>query len=445
MCELSYRLLGFAWLCFSGIAQPAFASLPLALDGQVLPSLAPMLKKVTPAVVNISSARTQSINSPLLHDPFFGPLFKRFFEVPEQRTQSRGSGVIINAEQGYVITNHHVVEEADEIVVILHNARKFNAKLIGLDPETDIALLKIPSKDLTALRLADSDKLQVGDFVVAIGNPFGLGQTVTSGIVSALGRSNLGIEGYEDFIQTDASINPGNSGGALVDLSGELVGINTAIIAPGGGNVGIGFAIPVNMVAKIVEHLAKFGEVQRGVLGVQVQDLTPELADAFGLEANRGTVVTKVEPNSPAEEAGLKPRDIITAINKKPVRNSAQLRNRVGLLRVGENITLTILRKGHTRVLKAVIGDYVSVKGKQLSPYLAGTLLREVKEGIQVYKVSQNSVAWKIGFRPDDIILGVGNRRAGDLKALSNLMQRYSPPMAIRIHRAGEMLTIILQ
>jgi serine protease Do/serine protease DegQ len=278
--------------------QATNAALPTAIEGQPLPTLAPMLEKVTPAVVNIATVGHIRIQqNPLLNDPYF----RRFFNIPDQprerQTQSLGSGVVIDAARGYVLTNHHVIDKADQIKVMLRDGRQFDAQLIGADSESDVAVVRIPAERLTALTLADSDHLRVGDFVVAIGNPFGLGQTVTSGIVSALGRSGLGIEGFEDFIQTDASINPGNSGGALVNLRGELVGLNTAIIAPGGGNVGIGFAIPINMAHAIMEQLVTHGAVKRGQLGITAQDLTPELAQAFGLAQERGTVVTEVTPD----------------------------------------------------------------------------------------------------------------------------------------------------
>lgn len=258
------------------------AALPEQVNGQPLPTLAPMVKQVTPAVVNISTrSQIRLQQNPLFNDPFFRHFFGQQPQRPQNRTQSLGSGVVIDAQKGLVITNHHVIDRADEITVTLRDGRELQATLLGSDPEADVALLEVPAVGLSDLPLANSDSLQVGDFVVAIGNPFGLGQTVTSGIVSAMGRSGLGIEGYEDFIQTDASINPGNSGGALVNLRGELVGMNTAILAPGGGgNVGIGFAIPSNMLKQIVDHLLLHGEVRRGVLGVVTQDLTPDLAQA---------------------------------------------------------------------------------------------------------------------------------------------------------------------
>ena len=338
---------------------PSDAALPVSVDGQALPSLAPMLENVTPAVVNISTrTRIRVQENPLLNDPFF----RRFFQLPDQprerQSQSLGSGVIINAREGLVITNSHVIAKADEISVTLRDGRSFNAQLIGADADTDIAVIKIKAERLSALPLANSDKLRVGDFVVAIGNPFGLGQTVTSGIVSALGRSGLGIEGYEDFIQTDASINLGNSGGALVNLRGELVGINTAILSPNGGsgNVGIGFAIPINMANKIVNQLHTHGKVQRGSLGMQLQNLSPELAQAFGLHNQQGVVIARIEQASPAEQAGLQSGDIILSIDRQPVSSVASVRNRIGLLGVGDVVDIQILRKGKNLNIQAVIG-----------------------------------------------------------------------------------------
>jgi len=409
---------------------------------QVLPSLAPMLEKVTPAVVNISSStQTRGVDNPLFNDPFF----RRFFNIPEQKRekQSRGSGVIIDARKGYVVTNNHVIEKADKVSVILLDGRKFNADLIGTDTETDVALLKIRADNLTALPLADSEYLRVGDFVVAIGNPFGLGQTVTSGIISALGRSGLGIEGYEDFIQTDASINPGNSGGALVDLRGELVGINTAILAPGGGNVGIGFAIPSNMVNQIVQHLVDFGEVRRGTLGIRIQDLTPDLANAFRLEGNKGALITEVERETPAEKAGLRSGDLITAVNDKSVNSATDVRNRIGLLRIGERVKLTIIRKGRTRHLYATIADTHRVEGGNVSRYFEGAILKDTPNGIQVYSVTRNSNAWKVGLRQGDLIIGFNRREIKELEELAQRFNRYTA-RTIQIRRDDDVLSIRL-
>jgi Do/DeqQ family serine protease len=318
--------------------------------GGAVPSLAPMLKTVTPGVVNIAVKGRQRIQNPLLQDPFF----RRFFNIPQgeqsyAETQSTGSGVIVDADRGYVLTNAHVIANETSIAVTTKENRKFAAKLGGRDTETDVAVLKIDADHLSAVPLGDSDKLQVGDFVVAIGNPFGLGQTVTSGIVSALGRSGLGIEGYEDFIQTDASINPGNSGGALVDLKGDLVGINTAILAPGGGNIGIGFAVPINMARKVMDQLIRYGEVKRGRIGVTIQDLTPDLAQAMNTKEAYGAVIAQVQTGSAADHAGIKSGDLVVAANGVPIHSGTQLRDAIGLTRVGDDVDMTIDRNGNQR------------------------------------------------------------------------------------------------
>jgi Do/DeqQ family serine protease len=427
------------------MGQPTFAQLPASIGGQALPSLAPMLEKVLPAVVNISSSTRTRVKSPLFNDPFF----RHFFGVPEQQQekQSRGSGVIINARKGYVVTNHHVVEDAYEVSITLRDGRQVKAEVIGTDSETDVALLKIPTQGLTDLSLANSDQLRVGDFVVAIGNPFGLGQTVTSGIVSALGRTGLGIEGYEDFIQTDASINPGNSGGALVNLRGELVGLNTAIFAPSGGNVGIGFAIPSNMMDQVIQHLVQFGEVRRGHLGVHIQDLTPDLAAAFGLGSNsNGAVVVKVEPGSPAQKASLTSGDIITAIDDKAVKSASDLRNRIGLLRIGEQVKITVMRKGYSRNLYATIADTKQVEGGKLSVYLKGAILKDhTQGGVQIYQLEQDSNADKIGLRKDDIIIGLNRQvEVKDLAELTQYFRQYQPN-SIQVRRQDEIWSIRLK
>ena len=292
----------------------------------------------------------------------------RFFDLPavprEREVLSAGSGVIVDGAQGYVLTNNHVVANAQEIQVTLKDGRSFPARLIGSDPETDIALLRIDAQNLTAVAMGDSDRLEVGDVVIAIGNPFGLGQTVTSGIVSALGRSGLGIEGYEDFIQTDASINPGNSGGALVNSKGELIGINTAILGPSGGNIGIGFAVPVNMARAVMGQLLEHGEVRRGRLGISLQDLTPDLARAMNLELRGGALVAAVEPGTPAASAGLEPGDVIVQVNGEPIRDAGDLRNLVGLMPVGTELDMVLYRGGRERALSAQVGAAAPVAAR---------------------------------------------------------------------------------
>jgi len=318
-------------------------------------TVAPLVRAVTPGVVNISTRVVETADNPLLQDPQFRQLFGIPDEAVRRETQAAGSGVIVDAGRGYVLTNNHVIEKATLIEVTMKDNRRFKAELVGRDADTDIAVLRIKPERLTALPLGDSSQIEVGDFVLAIGNPFGLGQTVTSGIVSALGRTGLGIEGYEDFIQTDASINPGNSGGALVTMDGRLIGINTAILSPKGGNVGIGFAVPINMVRHVMEEIIEHGEVRRGRLGVAIQDLTTDLAQALNSRRGDGVVVSGVEPNSPAARGGLAKGDIVTAVDGAPVKSAAQLRNVIGLTRVGQEVELSYERKGVPATVRARI------------------------------------------------------------------------------------------
>jgi Do/DeqQ family serine protease len=427
------------------------AALPVQVNDQALPSLAPMLEKSMPAVVNIATTQNiQVVENPLLQDPFF----RHFFQIPNRQTRkqknSLGSGVIIDKHNGFVLTNHHVIDKADHIMVTLTDGRQLDAQLLGADPASDVAVIKIAPDNLTELPLADSDELKVGDFVVAIGNPFGLGQTVTSGIISALGRSGLGIEGYEDFIQTDASINPGNSGGALVNLRGELVGMNTAILAPNGGNVGIGFAIPSNMAISIKESLIKHGEVRRGYLGVTTQDLTPDLIKAFDLPERQGVIVSRVEENSAAAQAGLETGDIIMTVDGQQVKNSYHIRNRVGLLEIGDQVTLDILRHGKKLSLVAVIAqpEQISLAGETLHSLLAGielTMLeREGIEGVSLSKVERGGYAWQNGLRPGDMIISANRYR---VKNLDQLKQVIDPrrPILLNIQRGSGAFFLVLQ
>ncbi len=421
------------------------------------PTVAPLLKEVMPAVVNISvTTRSRVATNPLFDDPFF----RRFFEMPDQPQavpqQAAGSGVIIDADEGYVLTNHHVVDNADEIVVTLADRRRFDAELIGSDEGTDIALLQIEADDLTALELGNSDQLEVGDFVLAIGNPFGLGQTVTSGIVSALGRSGLNIEGYEDFIQTDASINPGNSGGALIDFSGRLVGINTAIISPAGGNVGIGFAVPTNMASEVMEQLLEYGEVRRGRLGIIIQDLTPDLAEALDLSVDRGVVITQVEPESPAERAGLEAGDVITEFNGGAVDGSADLRNKVGLVRLGEEASITYFRDGRSREIEVTVGSSsgLSAAGSETVDRLRGAELRNLDanhplygevSGVLVARVEQGSPAGRNGLRQGDIVTAVNRQPVGSVRELAAAIEASDGTIALNVVRDNARLFIVIQ
>lgn len=426
------------------------AAVPLALDEQPLPSLAPMLERTLPAVVNISTiTRIETTEHPLLSDPFFRHFFDLPRRSPRQESNSLGSGIVVDAQQGLVLTNQHVIGKATEIHVRLHDGRTLTAELVGADSETDIAVLRIPAETLTALPLADSDHLRVGDFVVAIGNPFGLSQTVTSGIISGLGRSGLGIEGYESFIQTDASINPGNSGGPLVNLRGELVGVNTAILAPGGGNIGIGFAIPSNMVRAVLEQIVEHGGVRRGLFGVAVQDLTPELASALGLTPRPGALVSGIEPDSAAAAAGLREGDLIVTLNGATVKGADDLRNRFGLLRVGSTVALEIIRGGKTRRVNGVIADpyQTFVEGRRIHASLAGALIGELDRragvpALPVGTVTRESAAWLAGLREGDRLLQVNGQRVASLAELTRVLSQSGELVSLRIQR-GEALLIL--
>ncbi len=433
------------------LSSAALAGLPMYAEGQALPSLAPMLERSMPAVVNISTSTNILVSeNPLMQDPYFRQFFNAPNQLRQQQKNSLGSGVIIDSNQGLVLTNNHVIDKADKIMVTLNDGRQLSAKLIGTDPEADVAIIQIPAENLTMLPIADSSQLRVGDFVVAIGNPFGLGQTVTSGIVSALGRSGLGIEGYEDFIQTDASINPGNSGGALVNLRGELVGINTAILAPNGGNVGIGFAIPSNMVMTIKESLVKHGEVRRGLLGVITQDLTPELVKAFNLKNKHGAAISRIESNSPAAKAGLEPGDIIVAANGRPIKNSYDIRNIVGLMQIGDKVELEYFRDNEKKQVVATIGkqELPQLAGDQLHRALQGALLsaplKNQVEGVLIEKVDTTSNAWRVGLRPGDVIVSANRYRVRNLEELKQVIDP-NGTLLINIQRGQEGFFVVLK
>ena len=453
---MKIRLFTLAALISLTMSNPSYAVLPSSdAEGRPLPSLAPMLKSVNPAVVNISTYSTQNNRyNPLLNDPFFRHFFnlpdQRQFKQPQKRQQSAGSGVIVDAEKGVVMTNYHVIKGADEIQVALLDGRSYRAKLLGSDPDLDIAIIEIDADALTDIPIADSNQLEVGDFVVAIDNPFGLGQTVTTGVVSALSRSGLGIEGYEDFIQTDASINPGNSGGALVNLRGELVGINTAIISPAGGNVGIGFAIPANMAKASMTQIIRHGEVRRGQIGIGIQDITPDLRRAFELKnGQRGVLVTEVAEGSPAEKAGLNAGDVILEVNGQTTTSTAQLRSQIGMEAVGERVKLKILRNGKTRQLKVKIGEpeAFASTNQALHPLLAGAQLHNSPDGqgVQVANLAPNTKAAYSGLRPGDIIIAANKQRVYNIESLRRTLQSNASSMLLQINRNGASLFIVIR
>lgn len=458
--RLSSRLLTSAAAI---IALSTVTALPIVANAQLAgmptrdgsPTLAPLIEKIVPAVVNVSVKSKQSVGTnPLFNDP----MFRRFFDVPDKLPQrerlSAGSGIIVNAKKGYILTNHHVVDESTEISVKLKDGREFTAKKVGSDEATDVALLQIDAKDLVELPIGDSSKLQVGDFVVAVGNPFGLGQTVTSGIVSALGRSGLNIEGYEDFIQTDAAINPGNSGGPLTNLKGEIVGMNTAIIGGnGGGNVGIGFAVPTSIVGNIMDQLIQYGEVRRGRIGVQIADLTPELAKTLGIQQNEGAVIQRVEKDTPGDKAGLKAGDVAIVLNGKPVKGSGDLRNRVGLVQAGNNVDLTVIRDGQRKDFKVKlekIPEKQEVAAIEEREALAGASFvnpdsSDKTNGIVVKEVQRGSPAWQAGLRERDVVAAVNLKAVKSVDDFEKALKNGGKQVALSVKRGSEDLFLIIQ
>jgi len=421
----TYRLIWATLLMF--VALTSTAALPDCVDGQPLPSLAPLVKRVAPAVVNIRVSQTVRSRS-----PYGDEMFRRFFGLPNfeggsREVASAGSGVIVDAANGYILTNHHVVDGADKIQISLFNDDSLDAEIIGSDAATDIAVIKVDPENLVELPIGDSDLVEVGDFVIAIGNPFGLGHTVTSGIVSALGRTGINRNGYEDFIQTDASINPGNSGGALVNMKGELVGINSAIVSRTGGNVGIGFAVPSAIAQSIMRQILDFGEVRRGLLGVSIQTIDKESAKALGAEVESGALVSAIEPESAAEKAGLHVDDIIVRVNDKKIDNSRELANAIGLKGSGEIVDIEFVRDGKTLKVQAKLGQRTITRssGSDIHPGLQGarfaTSSTSATGGVDVSEVEPGSAAAQRGLRSGDVIIAVNRQQVQNLQQLQEI------------------------
>ncbi|XTZ37647.1 serine endoprotease DegP [Salmonella enterica] len=440
-----------------------------AVTSQQMPSLAPMLEKVMPSVVSINVEGSTTVNTPRMprnFQQFFGdnsPFCQDgspFQSSPfcqggqgggqQQKFMALGSGVIIDAAKGYVVTNNHVVDNASLIKVQLSDGRKFDAKVVGKDPRSDIALIQIQDpKNLTAIKLADSDALRVGDYTVAIGNPFGLGETVTSGIVSALGRSGLNAENYENFIQTDAAINRGNSGGALVNLNGELIGINTAILAPDGGNIGIGFAIPSNMVKNLTAQMVEFGQVRRGELGILGTELNSELAKAMKVDAQRGAFVSQVMPNSAAAKAGVKAGDVITSLNGKPISSFAALRAEVGSMPIGSKVSLGLLRDGKpvNITLELQQSSQNQVDSSTIFNGIEGAeMSNQGKDGgVVVNAVKPNTPAAAIGLKKGDVIKGANQQPVKNIAELRKILDSKPSVLALNIQRGDTSIYLLMQ
>jgi Do/DeqQ family serine protease len=450
-------LLAFAaWLVLAAMPPTAPAAMPSAVGDTPVPSLSPMIKKVSPAIVNIATRGTiheKGPQNPLLDDPFF----RRFFDVPqdsgprERPFQSAGSGVIFDAKAGYIVTNAHVVENASEITVTLQDGRDLKADIVGSDEPSDVAVLKVKTDSLTQISLGDSAKVEVGDFVVAIGNPFGLQHTVTSGIISGLSRSGINPDGYEDFIQTDASINPGNSGGALVNLRGELIGINTAILSRSGGNIGIGFAIPVNMAHSVMDQLIKYGSVKRGLLGVSMYTVTPDIAQSLGLANAQGALVSQVVDGSPAEKAGIHTGDVITSVNGQPVKSNGELRNAIGLMRVGDKVEIGLLREGKPLHVTAVIADTSTPQASAATPegihkaFEGATLVDAPDAGGALVKgVEPGSAAAQVGLRNNDVIIGANRGKVSTVQQLKD-RAKTSAVLVLEVRRNNAIVLIPLR
>ena len=462
-------------LALSPLTATAAETASSAATAQQMPSLAPMLEKVMPSVVSINVEGSTTVNTPRMprnFQQFFGdnsPFCQDgspFQSSPfcqgggagddsqgggqQQKFMALGSGVIIDAAKGYVVTNNHVVDNATVIKVQLSDGRKFDAKVVGKDPRSDIALIQIQDpKNLTAIKIADSDALRVGDYTVAIGNPFGLGETVTSGIVSALGRSGLNAENYENFIQTDAAINRGNSGGALVNLNGELIGINTAILAPDGGNIGIGFAIPSNMVKNLTAQMVQYGQVKRGELGILGTELNSELAKAMKVDAQRGAFVSQVMPNSSAAKAGIKAGDVITSLNGKPISSFAALRAEVGSMPIGSKVTLGLLRDGKAVNVSLELQQssqnqvdsstiFSGIEGAEMSN-------KGADKGVVVNNVKANSPAARIGLKKGDVIMGANQQPVKNIAELRKILDSKPSVLALNIQRGDTSIYLLMQ
>ncbi len=427
----------------------SFAKLPVAVNGQQLPTLAPMLEQITPGVVSIQVSGSKEVRRR-------GDPLDFFFGNPQPRSQKRqfsglGSGVIIDADKGYVVTNNHVVQDAEKMVVTLEDGREYDATKIGSDKESDIALLQIDADELTAVKLANSDGLRVGDFAVAIGNPFGLSHTVTSGIVSALGRSGLNIEGYEDFIQTDAAINQGNSGGALVNLNGELIGINTAILGASGGNVGIGFAIPSNMMKNLVDQIVEHGEVRRGSLGISGRPLDAGLAKAQQLDVKQGAYVMQVLDDTAASKAGIKAGDVIISINGSEISGFHELRSKIATLGEGREVQLGIYRDGKVKNVEVTLdgASGITAAGEELHPAFQGATLENVKKnkmkGIEVTSVDPRSPSARVGLEEGDVIVQVNRQRVESIRDMNQIIDDIQGNIVLGVKRGRESIFVLIQ
>lgn len=439
------------------------------------PNFVEVSKAVTPAVVNISTTRVvrneenSGPGNPFFEDPFFrrffGDDFYRQFETPRQRKeQSLGSGVIVDG--GYIVTNNHVIAKADEIKVVLSDKREFKGTLVGTDPKTDLAVIKIAASSLPTIPWGDSTMLEVGEYVLAVGNPFGLNQTITMGIVSAVGRANVGIADYEDFIQTDAAINPGNSGGALVNVKGELVGINTAIFTRSGGYMGIGFAVPSQMVKAVIDSLVSKGKVVRGWLGVTIQEVSPELAKQFGLKNARGALVSDILEESPAAKAGISRGDVIIEVDHKPVENAVQLRNLVAGLAVGAKVNVKVIRDKKEKSVDVAIGEQPKDLARSGAPSpegaggaLAGLSVHDVtpefaqrfglpsdEEGVVVTRVDPGSLADDAGVQRGDLVLEINRQVVRNTKDFNRIAGEIGKDDSILllVNRQGQTLYITI-